>query len=216
MKLLNAILNILFPSYCISCDKVGLDLCIDCLSKCGESERDSAKWMFPVYDYRQPVIKKSIWLLKYKNKRGLAKVFAEAMYGTIIEELAELSLMENFRNPLLIPIPLSKIRHKERGFNQVELICQELLKLDEGQNFQLEKDVLIRVKDGVHQARIENRKDRLKNIVGAFNIKNEDKIKGRNIILIDDVTTTGGTLTEARKVLKDRGAKKVIAFTVAH
>ncbi len=216
MKLLNAILDVIFPSYCASCHKKGTDLCLGCLSRCSESERDRAKWIFPLYDYRHPTIKKSIWLLKYKNRKGLAKTFAEALYGRIMEELSELSIIENFREPVLVPIPLSRKRYKERGFNQAELICQELVKIDANKNFELKKGVLTRIKDSIHQARIENRKDRLKNIIGAFAVLQIEKVKSRNIILIDDVTTTGGTLTEARKVLKNAGANKVIAFTIAH
>lgn len=216
MELLNAILDIVFPEYCIACKEKGSTLCLECLSKCGESERDCAKWIFPLYDYRQPLIKKSIWFLKYKNIKGLARIFAEAMYSRILEELADLILLENFREPLLMPIPLSKKRLRERGFNQAQLICQELVKIDENKNFKLEKDFLIRIKDGTHQAKIENRKDRLKNILGSFAILNPEKVRGKNIILIDDVTTTGGTLAEARKILKNAGAKKIIAFTIAH
>ena len=84
----------------------------------------------------------------------------------------------------------------------------------------LEKDFLIKPKETEHQARIENRKERLKNIQGSFAVKNTanniNSIKNKNIILIDDITTTGATLAEARKVLKQAGARKVIAFTVAH
>ena len=117
---------------------------------------------------------------------------------------------------LLIPIPLAPKRLRERGFNQALLICEKLVKLDGGINFQLEKNVLIKPKDTEHQVRIEDRSKRLKNIIGSFLVKNSEKIKNRNIILIDDVVTTGATLSEARKMLKQAGAKKIIAFTVAH
>ena len=180
-----------------------------------EAERECAKWIFPLYDYRHPLVKKSIWLLKYKNKRNVAEIFAESLYGRILEELADLSRMENFRDPVIIPIPLAKKRMHERGFNQSLLISKKISKLSSG-NLILEKDVLIKPKDTEHQARIENRNERLKNIVGSFRVINEEKIKNRNIILIDDVTTTGATLGEAKKVLKQAGARKVIAFTVAH
>ncbi|KKS56700.1 MAG: Competence protein F, partial [Candidatus Nomurabacteria bacterium GW2011_GWF1_42_40] len=85
-----------------------------------------------------------------------------------------------------------------------------------GVYLKLEKDILIKPKDTKHQAHIENRSERLKNIIGSFTVKNSEIIKGRNIILIDDILTTGATLSEARKVLKRAGARKVIAFTVAH
>ncbi|HNW71536.1 MAG TPA: ComF family protein [Candidatus Paceibacterota bacterium] len=215
MKILNNILDIIFPSYCISCGKKGTDLCIKCLNDSPEAERESAKWIIPMYDYRHIPVKKAVWLLKYKNKKGIASIFAEVMYGRILEEISDLSLLENFQKPILIPIPLSPKRLRQRGFNQASLICEKLIKLN-NTDFILEKDVLLKPKDTEHQALIKERNKRLKNIIGSFSVKNAEKIKNRNIILIDDVTTTGATLGEAKKVLREAGAKKVIAFTVAH
>lgn len=216
MAIINTILDVIFPSRCLVCGESGSDLCSSCLSDFPEAERECARWIFPVYDYRHPPVKKSVWLLKYKNKKRLAKVFAEILYPRILEELADLRMFENFKNPVLTPIPLSGKRLRERGFNQTLLICRELLRLDAEKNFKLEKNVLIKPKDIEHQARIENRAKRLKNIVGSFAIKDAEVIQGKNIILIDDVTTTGATLAEARKMLRQAGARKVIAFTVAH
>jgi ComF family protein len=211
------------------------DLCINCLSKCPVAERESAKWIFPLYDYRDPNIKKALWLLKYKGKKRLANTFALALYDRILEELSDLSVMENFNDAILIPIPLSDKRHRERGYNQAELICKELIKienlryvenekLNSKKNFSLENNILIKPKETIHQAHIENRAERLKNIIGSFAIKSDgqgreenlNKIKNRNIIIIDDITTTGATLSEAKKVLKQAGAKKIVAFTLAH
>lgn len=237
--ILEQTLNLIFPAKCISCGKTGTDLCRNCLSETRAAERESAEWIFPIYDYREPVIKKSLWLLKYSGKKKLARVFAEIIYEKIMEELSELSVMENFTAPILIPIPLSGKRYRERGFNQAQLICEELVKISErnhltpnpspsqgegrqrrGEVFTLVKDVLIKPKETEHQARIKDRSVRLKNIVGSFAIKNPEQnaeqIKKKNIILIDDITTTGATLSEARKILRQSGARKVIAFTVAH
>ena len=219
MRFLNTILDIVFPVKCILCDKAGADLCLKCLKDAPMAERESAKWIFPLYDYRHPAIKKSLWLLKYKGKKRLANVFAEIIHEKILEELSELSVLENFTEPILIPIPLSPKRYRERGFNQTELICRELIKINDirqGINIKLENNILLKPKDTEHQARIKDRRERLKNIAGSFSVKNSDKIKGRNIILIDDILTTGATLSEAKKVLKQAGARKVIAFTVAH
>ena len=216
MRFLSTILNIFFPINCIVCGKEGSDLCINCLLDSPPTERENAKWIFSFFDYRHPPIKKAVWFLKYKGRRGLAGVCAEVMYGRILEELADLSVMENFHNPILIPIPLSQKRRRERGFNQAELICNELVKLDNNENYRLERNILIKPRDTKHQAHIENRTERLRNVVGSFSVKNIEQIKSRNIILIDDVTTTGATLEEAKKILKQNGAKKIIAFTIAH
>lgn len=212
----DSILNVVFPVKCLNCGEVGSYFCIECIANSPTAERESAKWIFPLFDYRHPPLKKALWLFKYKNKKILAETFAEILHGKILEELSELAIMENFRNSILIPIPLSKKRYRERGYNQAELITKELVKLDKNINFSLENTVLIKIKDTEHQAHIKNRAERLKNIVGSFTVKNEDLIKSKNIILIDDILTTGATLTEARKILKQAGAKKVIAFTVAH
>src|ERR1035437_8557684 len=127
---LNTILEIVFPSKCILCGKKGSDLCLVCLSTSPLAERETVDWIFPLYDYRHPAIKKSLWLLKYSGKRRLANVFAEVIYEKIMEELSELVMLENFTEPILIPIPLSRRRYKERGFNQAELICRELIKIN--------------------------------------------------------------------------------------
>lgn len=216
MSFLNTILDILYPANCISCQEKGVFFCMKCLAGCPQAERESAEWVFSLYDYRHPPIKKVLWLLKYKGKVGFANIFAEQMYGKILEELSELSVMQNFKDAVLVPIPLSARRHRERGYNQAELLCKELIKLDGDKNFTLEKNVLIKTKETEHQARIKERSHRLKNLIDSFGVKNPELIKGRNIILIDDITTTGTTLNEAKKILKKSGAKKIIAFTVAH
>lgn len=221
MSFLDTILNIFFPVKCILCGKPGVDLCLDCLKNSPGAERESAKWIFPIYDYRNGTIKKSLWLLKYKGKKRLAKVFAEILYEKILEEFSELSVLENFVAPILIPIPLSPQRYRERGYNQAQLLCEEILKINNlrhGVDIKLEKDILIKSRDIEHQAHIKERRARIQNIVGSFAVKEEkiNLIKNRNIILIDDILTTGATLSEARKTLKQAGVKKVIAFTVAH
>jgi predicted amidophosphoribosyltransferase len=241
MHFLNTILDIIFPIKCVFCGQNGVDLCEKCLKGARSAERESAKWIFPVFDYRDPVIKKSLWFLKYKGKRRLAKIFAEAIYEKMQEELSELILMENFNNTILIPIPLSPKRKRERGFNQAELICGELIKINKETSITdvgipqrvgvgllqsriptpavtltLDCDILLKPRETEHQARIKDRRERMKNIAGTFAVQNEEKIKTRNIILVDDILTTGATLNEAKKILKKAGARKIIAFTVAH
>ena len=219
MTFLNTILDIVFPVYCVSCGEKGSDFCTKCLSTCPVAERESAKWIFPLFDYRHPPIKKALWLFKYKGKKRFAKIFAEYLYDKIMEELSDLSVLQNFYEPILIPIPLSGKREHERGYNQAKLICKELIKINNtrnGADLRLEENILMKINDNEHQARIHNRSERLKNIIGSFAINNSELIKNKNIILVDDITTTGATLTEARKILKQVGARKIIAFTVAH
>ena len=231
MLFLNTILDIIFPTKCLACGETGSDFCAKCFSDIPTAERESARWIFPVYDYRHPPIKKALWFLKYKGRKRLAKIFSEVIYEKIIEELSDLSVMENFNDVILIPIPLHKKRSRERGYNQAELICKEIIAINHLRstdakaladrhgvdvNIELENNVLVKIKETEHQARIRDRRVRLKNLVDSFSVQNENLIKKRNIILIDDITTTGATSNEAKKVLKASGARKIIAFTVAH
>lgn len=216
MNILNTILDLIFPVNCVFCKKGKEDFCIECLNSLKEPERENAKWIFSIYDYREPPIKKALWFLKYKGKKKIANIFGKIMYNIILEELSELSIMENFIDPILIPIPLTKKRQKERGYNQANEIAKTLIKLDNNQNFKLKNNILIKNKETIHQTNIKNRNIRLKNLEGSFIVYNKEEIKNRNIILIDDITTTGATLSEAKKTLKKAGAKKIIAFTIAH
>src|SRR5258708_248719 len=214
--ILSFVFDTIFPSKCLECGQGGPELCPNCLWSSPLAERESDKWIFPIFDYRHPPIRKAVWLLKYNGRKNIANIFAGAMHGRILEELSDRSIMENFRDPILMPIPLSPGRHRERGFNQAELISEKLEEIDRSAgglgaraNLKMEKNILLKPKDTEHQARIQNRTKRLKNVVGSFIVKNNALIKGRNIILIDDVTTTGATLSEARKILKSAGARKI-------
>ena len=81
---------------------------------------------------------------------------------------------------------------------------------------ELTTDILIKTKETESQTKSKNRAERIKNLEGCFDVKNPEQIKNRNIVLLDDVTTTGATLTEARRALLARGARKVIAIVFAH
>lgn len=219
MRYLNTILDFIFPVNCLICGKTGTELCFGCLSNSKNAVRECPKWIFPIFDYRHPPVKKAIWLLKYKHKRGLTRVFAECLYEKLLEELPELEQFENFSNPILIPIPLSKTRLKERGFNQTALIVKELQKINsqrQSLKFDIVLDWLLKNRETEHQARIRDRAHRLKNLKGTFALNPQYNLAGKNIILIDDIITTGATLSEAKKVLLSAGTRKIYAFTIAH
>ena len=110
---------------------------------------------------------------------------------------------------------MHKNNMRERGYNQSELILKEILKIDKGNNFDVSFDALSKNKETPHQSKLKNKKDRLNNLKNCF-FANEHLVKNRNIILIDDVITTGTTMNEATRTLKNAGAKKVIGFSLAH
>ena len=169
-----------------------------------------------LFDYHDTLPKKLIWELKYKNNDQAAKILAEAMYAEMLLQLGDWLAFENFEKPILIPTPISKEKLQSRGYNQIEMLISEILKLDTEGNLTSEFEVVKKKKDTLDQSSLKTKSDRMKNLKDAFRVSTPSKIKGRNIILIDDVVTTGSTIKEIKKVLKKSGAKKVKAFVVAH
>ena len=133
-----------------------------------------------------------------------------------MEELADLKTFYNFTDPYLVPIPVHKKTLRDRGFNQAEKLAQALIKIDKGKNLKILINALQKIKNTGHQAKIKNKKERMINLKGSFAVKKPELVKNKNIILVDDVITTSATLCEAKKVLEKAGARKVVAFTLAH
>jgi competence protein ComFC len=164
--------------------------------------------------YRHPLVEAAIWELKYRKSRHSQKILGMLLYQEIIAEISEKMLLENFERPLIVPIPLSRKRLRERGFNQSKLLVEELVRLDSGNTFE-HSDALVKNRHTPPQTRLA-KTQRIENLKGCFAVTDKKKVCGRNIILIDDVVTTGSTLSKARNTLLKAGAKKVICFAVAH
>lgn len=213
---LNFLLEILFPSRCLGCNKNGEILCINCIDNIRLAERPTEDKILALYDYRDEVIKKAIWKLKYYHSPYLGRKLGSLLYESFLEEIELLQMFSQGSPILIVPVPISRDKRKLRGYNQSEIIARSFCNSGSLKLFELGKNIVYKKANTIPQARIENRIRRLKNIKDAFLIKNTEKVKGRTIIVIDDVTTTGGTLTEMIKLLKKSGAKKVIGFAVAH
>ena len=169
-----------------------------------------------VVNYKNALVRQTVWSLKFHNNQKIAKLFAEIIYDTIAEELANLKLSANFGNSILTPIPLSRKRLRERGYNQAELITRQMAKLDQNNFFEYQKHLLKKIKDTPPQSRSKNKTERLNNLRGCFKVVNPNLIKNRNIILLDDVVTTGATLAEASQTLRRAGARQIFCVTLAH
>ncbi len=209
-------LDIVFPENCIGCHKKGSILCPYCISSIRRAERETSTGIVAAYDYRDPLIKKAIWNLKYYHRKTLGRKLGEILYDSLLEEVSDLQILTKGQAISVIPVPLSRTRRKMRGYNQAEVIARGFCESEKSKVFELKRDIISKKVNTLPQARITNRTLRLKNIHDAFEINNADQIKGKTIIVIDDVTTTGGTITEIMKLLKVHGAKKVIGFAVAH
>lgn len=165
--------------------------------------------------YSNPFARKAVKLLKYHGNDKIARLLGEILALEIVGFLDEEALMTDFSRPLLVPMPIGKQRRRERGFNQTELLCQEILKNGLVGILEYRPDALVKVKDAESQVKARNRTERLANLKGCF-FAPHDRVSGRNIILIDDVMTTGATAEEATRTLKKSGAKNIFFFAVAH
>lgn len=214
-RLFSLILDFLFPRLepIISLENMSASEIVRRIPKAREIDDIESKALF---DYRNELARQAIWEIKYRKNGKLAAVFSELFYEFMLDELADKALFSDFKNPILVPIPSSKNRLKERGYNQCELIVKELARIDGGKNFTLSNNILEKVKDSPSQTSVKNRAKRLENLKGCFKAVNPDKIIGANIILIDDVITTGATMSEAKKMLTDAGAKNVMCFALTH
>lgn len=153
-------------------------------------------------------------MLKFEHKFSVVDDLSQILFDHLFEELTERAIFENNQKPILIPIPLSKKSLRARGYNQSEIVARSLA--DKSNNLLIVENILEKTRETVTQHSIRNRNERLKNLRGVFVVKENSEIKGKNIILIDDITTTHGTLIEARRTLLASGARSVMAFTIAH
>lgn len=169
-----------------------------------------------LFDYRNKLTKQAIWEIKYRKDEKITAVLCALFYEFILDELVDKALFCDFKKPIIIPIPISKNRLKERGYNQCSLIVKEIARIDNNNNFTLCENALEKIKDLESQTSVKGRNERLKNIKGCFAVRDPEKIKNANIILIDDVITTGATMSEAKKTLLDAGARQILCFALAH
>lgn len=174
-------------------------------------EADSAT--LALFAYADPSVRELIWELKYRKNMKVAQTLASLLLDVLRTELAERALSENFRNPLLLPIPISTKRLAERGWNQTEVLCDELQKLNLSNDFEYRKDLLKRVRHSQSQTKV-SKAERLLNVEGSMQASAE--VGGRCVILIDDVTTTGATFAEAKRELRRSGALKILCVALAH
>jgi len=151
-----------------------------------------------------------IHLLKYQQVRPAANVLGR-MLGEVISGL-EPVLPEHV---LVVPVPLHADKLRQRGFNQSELIARSALKLREDkQRFELQSQVLERKRETASQIGLSSHQRRV-NMRGAFAVARPELVAERDILLVDDVLTTGTTASECARTLRKAGASKVWVATVA-
>ncbi len=159
----------------------------------------------PYHDER---VKALVWELKYH-----ASARARALAGEYMADMLIAVASEEIGKPLLIPVPMHKKRRRERGHNQTEVLCEAVLLYIEGV-FEYEPNILTRTRETVSQQGLERYK-RLHNVEHSMEVVNPERVAGRVCVVVDDVSTTGATLLEARRALLAAKARRVICLSLA-
>jgi ComF family protein len=231
-------LDTLFPIHCISCSKYGEWVCSDCLEKisigieqvcpiCNKSITPDGKTCFDCkrkysidgilvassyrLDKKKTFVAKLVHYYKYRFISDLSIPLGKILKKALLQ--SELPLPD-----IIIPVPLHSRRLRWRGFNQAELLSDYLSDhISPGFKIPVLEDALLRNKYTIPQMNIKNYRQRKNNIKGSFSLNKKylKNIKGENILLVDDIATTGSTLFECAKVLKQKNAKKVYGIVLA-
>ncbi|MDD5617749.1 MAG: ComF family protein [Candidatus Omnitrophica bacterium] len=236
--MIDSFIDIIYPPLCATCNKPNHQkenkgyICDECFygikrhippfcSKCGRSLNDMenisrgicASCMDKQYYFDRAHslcvykgdIKELIHRFKYNQKLQYKIIFEKL----IREFLQNFNILRDI--DLIIPIPLHPARLREREYNQSQIIASIAGGLLEKP---VEADILFRIRNTKPQIEL-NEKTRIKNISGCFTVRNTDKIKSKSVLLIDDVLTTGTTLSEAAQVIKKYNPDKISVLTLA-
>jgi ComF family protein len=228
-KILEKTIDLIFPKNCLFCQKEKTLFCEDCQStfdfpqdflclcqkpkalikigKCISCREKFLDGVLAPLSFDELRVQKLIHAFKYQP-------FAKELGKSLAEIIIKYFFWKNYqplKKALIIPIPADPKRIKWRGYNPPEIIAKEL-----AQKFNLlfEPNCLLKIRKTKPQTKLslEERQENLKN---AFALKEAKIIQGKSIYLIDDVYTTGSTMEEAAKILKNAGAKKVFGLVVA-
>lgn len=221
------ILDLLFPFACVGCGQEGPLVCASCQSglafgspqcpACGHrdltglvcapcAEKTGLRRFFAPFAYRTPLVRDIIHTYKYEGVRNFAPIIAREMevflntYGIAVPEQA-----------LLVPIPLHPAKERERGFNQSALLAEELaLRLGMKVCY-----ALGRSRNTPAQVGMADYAQRRENVAGAFAVTKPEMVRGKTVVLVDDVSTSGATLKEAATALRGAEVRTVWAMVFA-
>lgn len=202
------LIDLIFPKFCVGCQRLDTYLCVNCyqsinfysFSSQGQIEPAFINELFILAHY-EGVIKKLILELKYHGVKDIGKTLAKMIHYALYLPTVD----------VMTAVPLHPQRERERGFNQAHQIAQAL-----GEIKHIPVEILLqRTRHLSPQAKIKNKQERLSRLKNSFEpVKSQFSYE--SVLIIDDVTTTGATLNECAKALKQAGVKKVYGLAIAH
>ncbi len=213
-KLTKKLESIVFPPCCAICGKLNSKKCCkDC------EKRINSQLNLNIENKAGYYFEKHMYLFKYKNEiRNLIldykfrdKSYLYELFAKIITKNEKIcGILEKY--DIIIPVPIHKKRKKQRGYNQSELVARQISK--NIANLQLENKAFIKIKNNKPQSTL-SKKQRKQNVKNVYKLENKGKIENKNIVLFDDIYTTGNTANEIAKILKQNGANKILVLTIA-
>ena len=235
--MLEFVLNFLFPQTCVICGKLDKNyICEECEERFNKYKKfgiiDNKKmimdklnihdvnlkqkyylvqgekiyWEKLLYCFKyKGIIRKYILKYKFGSKPYLSNFFANQILNN--KKLYEILKLYD----IIIPVPMEKYKKQKRGYNQTELIAKLIA---ENQEILYEENLLKKIKDTKTQSTLK-KKERKNNIKNAYIIDEKRKAFGKKIILFDDIYTTGATVNEISKKLKEAGAKEILIIVIA-
>lgn len=201
ISLKDEFLDIIYPpkNSCIICQSEFVGICPLCKSKIKRVKEFNGVLS---YGYYNGVLKKLILEFKYNKNFVAGSILVDFLCDMIIENQIDIDYV--------VYIPSSKKAMKNRGFNQCEYLAKEINK---NLDISICNDVI--KNKNIKEQKLLSKEERCKNIKGAFKLKTDKNIKNKKLLLIDDVMTTGATLYECEKLLKENGALSIKMLTVA-
>lgn len=202
-------LDLIFPIYCLACGTSSIRyLCPQCFKKLSfkgelkEGSYPNINQVFAVSSYSDKLAPLLIHAYKFKSAREISVILAD--YLRIFWQSRTLFLKSKY---IVIPLPLSKRRLRRRGFNQTELIGKIF-----AQEFGYSLNLDLKRRHRRPQSKLK-RRDRQLNIANSFYYKGKN-LDGASVIILDDVLTSGATMTEAARVIKAAGAREIVAIAI--
>lgn len=224
-RLRDAVVDLVFPPRCIGCGTGGAFLCPACVRQlpgiaaplcplCGKPQPGGTLcpgcwgWRASIDGIRSPfvfqgVVRQAVHALKYRNLRALSVPLGQL--------LARHTSVAGIEGDILVPVPLHPRRLRERGYNQSALMAEQM---SIATGLAIDSTVLLRRKDTAPQARTVSVEARHQNMSGAFTCADR-RLKGKRVLLVDDVCTSGATLDACAGALKRAGAASVWGLTLA-
>lgn len=213
MNFINSALDYFFPPICGMCGEINENyICNNCyenikkIKKCVINEYNNRNFSKHLYIFRyEGIIRNKIIEYKFEDKGYLYKMFAKI----ILSDKKTYNFIKRY--DVIIPVPISKKRKKKRGYNQSELVANELA---QKLNQDIWTDIIIKKKDNKPQSEL-NKLERIKNVEDIYEINKPIEVKNKKVLLLDDIYTTGSTVNEIARKLKQNQTQEIGVITLA-